>query len=121
MALVAYVVSKLQTVKVMVRQISEWPRFIAPFYGQHVKGSQTLVKSPWEYFYQIIFSLWENLTWKTSQLVIFELLRVFVKPLTPNDKYSLCIIWNLPELIQMLLSKKKFLIFFTFLEICIKL
>ena len=46
MALVAYVVSKLQTVKVMVRQISEWPRFIAPFYGQHVKGSQTLVKSP---------------------------------------------------------------------------
>ena len=46
MTLVAYVVSKLQNLKVMVRQMPESPRFIALFYGQHVKGPQILVKSP---------------------------------------------------------------------------
>ena len=38
MTLVAYVVSKLQTEKVMVRQMPKSPRFIALLYGQHVKG-----------------------------------------------------------------------------------
>ena len=33
--------------------ISHYWGFTAPFHGQHVKGSKTLVKSPWEYFYQI--------------------------------------------------------------------
>ena len=33
MTLVAYVVSKLQNLKVMVRQMPESPRFIALFYG----------------------------------------------------------------------------------------
>ena len=57
MTLIAYVVSKFQTVKVMVRQMSKSPRFIAPVYGQHVKGCQTLVKSLSEYLSQIILSL----------------------------------------------------------------
>ena len=42
---VAYVFSKLQTVKGMTRKTSIKPRFIAPFYGPDVKESQTLVKS----------------------------------------------------------------------------
>ena len=73
--------------------------------GQDVKGSQTLVKSPWDYFYQIVLSLWGKITWKTSLLLIFELLRHFFKTLFPDDKYSLCNIWNLQELYQMQLSK----------------
>ena len=48
MTLVAYAFSKLRTVKCMVRQMFKEPRFIAPSYCQHVEGSQTLVKSPWE-------------------------------------------------------------------------
>ena len=79
---------------------------IAPFYSQHVKWFETLVKSPWEYFYQIILSRWEKPTWKTSLLMIFELLQLFVKTLTADDKCSLCNISNLQELIQMQLSKK---------------
>ena len=72
MTLIAYVVLKLQAVKVMVRQMSQSPRFIAPFEGQHVKGSQALVKCPSEYCSQIILSLYEKLTWKDSVLVILS-------------------------------------------------
>ena len=46
------------------------------------------------------------MTCKTSLLLIFELLRVFVKILTADHKYSLCYIWNLQVLSQMQLSKK---------------
>ena len=97
MTLIAYVVSKFQTVKVMVRQMSKSPNFMAHFYGQHVKGSQALVKCPSEYFSQFILSLYEKLTWKASVLVIFEPLRLFVKTLTADDKYSVCNIWNLSQ------------------------
>ena len=38
--------------------------------------------------------------------MIFNLLRVFLKTLTANDKYSLCNIWNLEDLIEIQLSKK---------------
>ena len=38
--------------------------------------------------------------------MIFELLQLFVKTLTADDKCSLCNISNLQELIQMQLSKK---------------
>ena len=39
--------------------------------------------------------------------MIFELLRLFDKTLTSNNKYSLCFISKLPELIQIVLSKKQ--------------
>ena len=106
MTLVAYVFWTLQTVKCMVRQIFKQSCFIAPFYGQHVNGSQTFVKSPPECFYIIILSLRGKLTSKNSLFLIFELLRLFVKILTPDDKYSVCNIWNLQELYQMHLSNK---------------
>ena len=43
---------------------------------------------------------------KSLLLVIFELSRLCVKTLTAGDKYSLCTIWNLQDLIQMHISKK---------------
>ena len=46
------------------------------------------------------------MTWETSLLLIFELLRVFIETLTAYHKYSLCYIWNLQVLHQMQLSKK---------------
>ena len=46
------------------------------------------------------------MTCKTSLLLIFELLRVFIKILTADHKYSLCYIWNLHVLSQLQLSKK---------------
>ena len=40
-----------------------------------------------------------------ENLSAIELLRLFVKTLTANDKYSLCNIWNLQELSQIQLPK----------------
>ena len=45
---------KLQTVKDLVRPLSKKHRFRTPFDSQHVKGSQTLVKSSWEHFHYIV-------------------------------------------------------------------
>ena len=91
MTLSAYVIWKLQTPKVMVTQTSKSLRFITPFYGQHVQGSQTLVKSLWEYFHEFVLSILEKLTWKTSSLVIFELLPLFLKDWFPMA--SILFVW----------------------------
>ena len=104
--LLPYIFSKLPTVKRTVTQIFRYHRVIAPFYGQHVKRSKTLVKCPWEYFCQTCLLLWSKLAWGTSLLLIFELLRVFIETLTADSRYSLCYIWNLKVLHQMQLSKK---------------
>ena len=104
--LVAYVFSKLPTLKGTVTQMFKYHRVIAPFYGQHVKRSKTFVKCPWEYFYEISLLVWSKLTWEASLLLIFELLRVFIETLTADHKYSLCYIWKLQVLHQMQLSKK---------------
>ena len=49
----ANVFLKLQTVKDLVRPLSNNRRFRTCFDSQHVKGFQTLVKSGWEHFYHI--------------------------------------------------------------------
>ena len=104
--LLPYVFSKLPTVKRTVTQMFKYHRVIAPSYGQRVKRSKTLVKCPWQYFYKTCLLLWSKLTWETSLLLIFELLRVFIETLTADHRYSLCYIWNLKVLHQMQLSKK---------------
>ena len=99
--------SKLPNVKRTVTPMFKYHRVIAPFYGQHVKRSKTLVKCPWKYFYKTCLLLWSKLTWETSLLLIFELLRVFIETLTADHRYSLCYIWNLQVLHQIQWSKKR--------------
>ena len=45
MIVIATLLRNLQTVEDFVRLLSKTQRFRTPFDGQHVKGSQTLVKS----------------------------------------------------------------------------
>ena len=58
--------------------------FRIPLGSEHVKGSQTLVKSAWQQFYHICSSLWWKLAWKMSLLVICEILGHFVNILTAD-------------------------------------
>ena len=51
----SYFTSGIKTVKDLLRPLSEKHTFRAPFYSQHVKGSQFLVKSSWNHF-MIFFS-----------------------------------------------------------------
>ena len=69
----ADVFPNFQTVKDLVRPLSKKCSFRTPFDSQHVKVSQTLVKSAWEQFYQIFPSLWGKIIWKISPLSKFEI------------------------------------------------
>ena len=53
MIVIATLFRKLETVKDFVTPLSKKHTFRALFYSQHVRGSQTLVKSAWDHF--IIF------------------------------------------------------------------
>ena len=59
--------------------------------SQHVKGSEKLLKSARQNFCHIFWSLWKEISSKSSVLVISEILRLFVNILTPDDKYSLSV------------------------------
>ena len=59
--------------------------------SQHVKGSETLLKSARQYFCHIFWSLWKKISSKNSVLVVSEILRLFVNILTPDDKHSLSV------------------------------
>ena len=48
-------------------------RIRTPLDSQHIKGSQTLLKSARQHFNHIVLSLWENLCWKKFLLVISEI------------------------------------------------
>ena len=54
---------------------------------QHFKGSETLLKSARQYFYDLFWTLWKKITSKNSFLGVSEILRLFVSILTPDNKY----------------------------------
>ena len=56
---------------------------------KHVKVSKGPLQSACQYFCQIFWSLWEEISLKNSILVVCEILRLFANILTLDDKYSL--------------------------------
>ena len=59
--------------------------------SQHVKVSETMLKSTRQYFRYILWSLWKKISSKNSFLEVSEILRLFVNIWTPDDKYSLSV------------------------------
>ena len=59
--------------------------------GQHVKRTERLLKSAQQYFCYIFLLLWKEISSKNSNLVVSEILRLFVNILSPDDKYSLTV------------------------------
>ena len=84
MIVIANVFPRLQIVK---RFLDHSRRFRTSFGSLHVKGSQTLVKSAWEPFYHIFWSLWWEMTRKISPFLNFDILAVFVKTKTGDENY----------------------------------
>ena len=66
MMVIANLFPKLQTVKILVRKLSQKHRFRTGFGSQHVKASQMLPKFPWEHFYYVFLSFSMKLIWKMS-------------------------------------------------------
>ena len=69
----------------------EKPRVRMFMDGQHIKGTERLLKSAWQDFSQILSSLWKHINSKNSVLVVSEILRLFVNILTHDEKYSLSV------------------------------
>ena len=67
------------------------PRVRTLMDSQHVKGSETLLKSAREKFRQIFSSFSKKISSKNAVSVVSEILRLFVNILTPDDKYSLSV------------------------------
>ena len=67
------------------------PRVRTLMESEHVKGSETLHKSARQYFCHIFLSLWKKISSRNSVLVVFEILRLCVNILTPDEKYSLSV------------------------------
>ena len=67
------------------------PRVRTLMDSQHVKVSETMLKSTRQYFRYNVWSLWKKISSKNSFLEVSEILRLFVNIWTPDDKYSLSV------------------------------
>ena len=67
------------------------PRVRTLMDSQHVKVSETMLKSTRQYFRYIVWSLWKKISSKNSFLEVSEILRLFVNIWTPDYKYSLSV------------------------------
>ena len=107
MTLIADVFSKFRTPKNMVTSMFKKSRIKGSFGKQPGKRAQILLKSVWEHFYHIYWSLWRQSSCKKSLLVIRKISRLFPNTLSADDKYSLLNRDNLTQPIQMQLSRKQ--------------
>ena len=71
---IANVFPKLATVQGLVTSLTIQRRLKTSFDSQHVKRYQTLLKSSWEHFDHIFSSLWEDIIWKISPWLKFEII-----------------------------------------------
>ena len=81
-------------------------RIKGSFGKQPGKRAQTLLKSVWEHFYHIYWSLWRQLSCKKSLLVICKISRQFPNTLSADGKYSLFKRDNLTQRIEMEVSRE---------------
>ena len=101
---IANVFPKLATVQGLVTPLTIQRRLKTSFESQHVKRFQTLIKSSWEHFSHIFWSLWEEIIWKISTWLKFDIIGLFANTWTADYKYSVPDCENLPFPIQLQLS-----------------
>ena len=87
--------------------MSKKSRFREPFYKQHGKGDQTLLKPEPHHLYHIYWWLLGHWWLKKSLKLICKILALFVKILNAGYKYPLLNRDNLKKTNQMQLSQKQ--------------
>ena len=107
MSLKAYVFPKLRTLKNLVRSTSKKSSFKGSLGKQHGKRSPTLLKFEWQHLYHIYWSLWRQLSYKKSLLVICKISSLFPNTLRAHGKYSLFKRDNLTQHIEMQVSRNE--------------
>ena len=111
---IANVFPKLATVQGLFTPLTIQRRLKTSFESQHVKRFQTLVKSSWEHFYHIFWSLWGEIIWTISTWLKFHIIGLFANTWTADYKYPVPDFENLlfPIQIQLSLKQKTFSRFF---------
>ena len=87
--------------------MSKKPCFRGSLDRQHGKWVETLLQSEWQHLYNIYKTLWREVQWKESFLVLHKILRLFVNTLTPDDKHYLLNRDNFTQRIQIQLTQKQ--------------
>ena len=101
---IANVFPKLATVQGLVTPLTIQRRLKTSFYSQQAKRFQTLVKSSWEHFYHIFWSLWGEIIWKIFTWLKFHIIGLFANTCTADYKYPVPDCENLLFPIQIQLS-----------------
>ena len=94
-----------------------------PFANERVNGFQKLLKWARQHYYPLFSSIRGKLSSKMSALLWCEILRLFVKTLTADDKYSDTNMQSLREKVSnAIISETKdfFWIFYCISEMCMK-
>ena len=87
--------------------MSKRPCLKGPLDREHGKSVKTMLQSEWQQLYKICQSLSGQFHQKKSLLVIHNILRLFLKTFTVNDKHYLLNRDNLTQPIQIQLSLKQ--------------
>ena len=107
MTLITYLFLILRPAKNVVRYLCKKSRFRLPFQKEHAKRVSALLKSERQNLYHIYWSFGKQLNCKKSLLMIWKILRPFVKILNSVDKYSLPNREYLTQPIHIKLSQKQ--------------
>ena len=107
MTLIADVFPKLLTQKNLIRSMPKKSRFKGSFEKQQGKCAKTLLICQGQLLYHFYWSLWRQLSYKKSLLVICKISRLFPNTLSADGKYSVLNRDNLTQPIQMQLSRKQ--------------
>ena len=86
---IANVFQKLATVQGLDTPLTIQRRLKTFFHSQHGKRLPTLVKSSWEHFYHVFWSLWGEIIWKISPWLKFGIIGLFVNTWTADYKFPL--------------------------------
>ena len=106
-SLTADVFPRIRRPENLVRSTSKKSCFKGSFGKQHGKRDQILLKFPWQHLCDIYWSLWTQLCYKKSLLVICKISRLFPNRLSADGKYSLLNRDNLTHPIQIQVSRKQ--------------
>ena len=107
MTLIADVFPKLRTQKNLVRSMPKKSPFKRSFKKQHGKCAQTFLKCQGQLLYQIYWSVFRQLSYKKSLLVISKIQRLFINTMSVDGNYWVFNEDNLTQPIQMQLSRKQ--------------
>ena len=107
MTFIARVFPKLRTRNNLLRSMPKKSCFKGSFEKQLGKCAETLLKCQGQLLYHIYWSLFRQLSYKRSLLVICKISRLFINTLSADGKYSIFNRDNLTQPILMELSRKK--------------